>query len=253
MSDFAGEVRELEGVALRGWPAAEVFDLDGWKLRHSSGVTRRGNSVWAGAPLGQLPLEARVERAERFYCARGLTPLFQITAASEPEALDRALEQSGYEVEAPVSVQVAAIDAVAANAREHRTSFGAEAQSAWLEVQMQGRFADAPEALGGFLARLGERAVHGVAFAPDGTPASAVMIGCEPPWGGVFSMLTAPAKRGQGAGAAVLAAAARAARERGCTRLYLQVERDNPEALRLYARAGFVERYGYHYRRGSAD
>jgi ribosomal protein S18 acetylase RimI-like enzyme len=46
----------------------------------------------------------------------------------------------------------------------------------------------------------------------------------------------------------VLAALARWAAERGARRLYLQVERDNPAALGLYARAGFRERYGYHYR-----
>jgi ribosomal protein S18 acetylase RimI-like enzyme len=46
----------------------------------------------------------------------------------------------------------------------------------------------------------------------------------------------------------VLAALARWARARGAERLYLQVERENAVALRLYARAGFRERYRYHYR-----
>ncbi|MFD0888109.1 GNAT family N-acetyltransferase [Streptosporangium algeriense] len=47
---------------------------------------------------------------------------------------------------------------------------------------------------------------------------------------------------------AVLGAGARWARERGAERLYLQVERDNEAALRLYTRAGFSYSHGYHYR-----
>ena len=35
---------------------------------------------------------------------------------------------------------------------------------------------------------------------------------------------------------------------RGATKAYLQVERQNDAALRIYARAGFREVYGYHYR-----
>jgi GNAT superfamily N-acetyltransferase len=66
---------------------------------------------------------------------------------------------------------------------------------------------------------------------------------------GIFAMLTVPERRGEGAATALLVALGRWATERGARELYLQVERDNPAALALYARAGFRERYGYHYRR----
>ena len=42
---------------------------------------------------------------------------------------------------------------------------------------------------------------------------------------------------------------ARFAASRGAERLYLQVELENEPARALYARAGFVEAYRYHYRR----
>jgi ribosomal protein S18 acetylase RimI-like enzyme len=47
----------------------------------------------------------------------------------------------------------------------------------------------------------------------------------------------------------VLGAIARFALARGAARLYLQVEVENAAARALYARAGFVEAYRYHYRR----
>jgi ribosomal protein S18 acetylase RimI-like enzyme len=46
----------------------------------------------------------------------------------------------------------------------------------------------------------------------------------------------------------VLRALAETAFEAGVDRMYLQVERDNPAAIALYAAASFRELYGYHYR-----
>jgi GNAT superfamily N-acetyltransferase len=64
-------------------------------------------------------------------------------------------------------------------------------------------------------------------------------------WVGVFGMGTLPAARGRGAARAVLAALAGWA---GGDRMYLQVERDNAAAMRLYERMGFAEVCAYHYR-----
>jgi N-acetylglutamate synthase len=69
-------------------------------------------------------------------------------------------------------------------------------------------------------------------------------------WAGVFGMATLPRARGAGAATRVLAALARWAANQGATQLYLQVERDNTAARRLYERAGFTELCRYHYRTG---
>jgi ribosomal protein S18 acetylase RimI-like enzyme len=57
-----------------------------------------------------------------------------------------------------------------------------------------------------------------------------------------------PAYRRRGLGTAVLAALAGVARDEGAERLYLQVDETNAAGRALYARAGFVARYRYHYR-----
>ncbi|HYQ43204.1 MAG TPA: GNAT family N-acetyltransferase, partial [Polyangiaceae bacterium] len=67
-------------------------------------------------------------------------------------------------------------------------------------------------------------------------------------WLGVSSMFTLPAYRGRGAARAVLRALAAHARAGGEPSLYLQVEQDNPLALALYSRAGFLPHHAYHYR-----
>jgi GNAT superfamily N-acetyltransferase len=67
-------------------------------------------------------------------------------------------------------------------------------------------------------------------------------------WAGVFGMATLPSARGRGAARSVLAALAAWAGGRSVEHLYLQVERGNAAALRLYAEAGFTELSAYHYR-----
>ena len=58
------EIEEIEGCANRAWPAALVEPLDGWLLRWSDGLTRRGNSAYPLADTGSLPLEEKVEAVE---------------------------------------------------------------------------------------------------------------------------------------------------------------------------------------------
>lgn len=65
---------------------------------------------------------------------------------------------------------------------------------------------------------------------------------------GVFGMGTAVAWRRRGVGGALLGALAIEARDRGATRLYLQVETDNDAAQGLYRGLGFTCSHGYHYR-----
>ena len=67
-------------------------------------------------------------------------------------------------------------------------------------------------------------------------------------WAGVFGMATLPRARGRGTARSVLAALADWAGGHAAGRMYLQVERDNMPALRLYERTGFSEECGYHYR-----
>ncbi len=64
-------------------------------------------------------------------------------------------------------------------------------------------------------------------------------------------MATIPRARGKGTARAVLAALADWAGSHEAHGMYLQVERDNAPALRLYDRAGFDEVCGYHYRTGA--
>ena len=68
----------------------------------------------------------------------------------------------------------------------------------------------------------------------------------------LYSIATAPAARGRGLGATLLAAAEDAARARNCRALRLEVRVDNTAAIALYERAGYrrIGRYREYYEDG---
>jgi len=67
-------------------------------------------------------------------------------------------------------------------------------------------------------------------------------------WGGLTAVEVHPGHRRTGLGTAITAALAAAAAAQGAVSLYLQVAVGNQAARALYARAGFIEHHGYHYR-----
>jgi len=82
-----------------------------------------------------------------------------------------------------------------------------------------------PTALPGFVAEEGGERVGLLTYRIDGSDCEVVTIDAFP--------------EGAGAGTALLDAAARAAREAGCGRLWLITTNDNLRALRFYQRRGF--------------
>ncbi len=246
------EVETIERAAFDAWPAAEMVPLDGWRLRFNHGVTNRASSVWPGAGASELSLTARIEAVERWYAERGAPACFQLSSAADPADLDATLAARGYADFSPVSVEVASAARVSALAAPPacESSCVEALGEEWFELSgRRGRFrGEQVDVYRALLGRLTGRA--GFALVRTGGAAAAVGLAVvAPPWAGVFSMLTLPGFRGRTLGDAVLAALARWALSRGASRLYLQVERDNTAARRLYARAGFAPRYAYHYRR----
>jgi GNAT superfamily N-acetyltransferase len=229
--------RTLEKAALSAWPAEQNLRVGTWLLRYTRGVTRRANSVWVNGGSDLPPL---VDEVERFYRRRGLPPLIQIGPLAPPQ-LDPFLASRGYAIDAPVAIQVADLQAIPAadGARVEATL-----TDTWFAAASTGRFAAAPSVYRGILERIGPRAL----FASAGGGAAVGLGVLDGEWLGVFNMATAKPLRRRGLARAVLSALADAARARGARRVYLQVERDNAPALALYAKAGFTEAYGYHYR-----
>ncbi|MFF5987631.1 GNAT family N-acetyltransferase [Prauserella flavalba] len=240
-------VRELQERAARALPAEHVERDGGWWLRHT-----RGASWWAGSvlPHGEPgDLASRIARAEAFYAERGATTRFQLSPGACPGGLDAALAARGYRRESPMSLRTAPVARVLAGTDgplevrvENRPG------PAWFAVwhAVHGDGGD-PRTERDLLARL--RQPGGFACAlHDGEVVAVGRAAADTGWAGLFGMATLPRARGRGAARAVLAALARWAASQGASELYLQVERDNDAALRVYEHAGFTEVCAYHYR-----
>ena len=268
---------EIERRADRAWPAQEQLALGPWTLRATHGVTNRANSVFTAPPAGAaLPAPdagpALVEAAEAFYARRGLPPVFHLSPATWPPALDTLLARRGYLVHQPSEVWVADPRVVLA-----RTTPGAEGTEAASSLGTP----LAPEAAS-LLSGPGEllvasradrawvdfayeeagerRAIHEaivgrirkpcafVSIRVRGVPVATGLGVGDAGWTGVFSMLTRSDHRGRGLASAVLHRLAAWACERGDRGLYLQVLGANATARRLYAGHGFTLAHAYHYR-----
>jgi N-acetylglutamate synthase len=244
------EVVALERAALAAWPAEELVWHHGWCFRAMRGVTRRANSVWAG-PLESASLAAAIDAAETFYAARGLPCLFQVAPGAAPDDLDRTLAARGYVSEAPVSVRGRCS---VVNFRSERAPCDAPVlvegalSPRWFELSASGRFSTVQEVYRGLLERLGDRAAY-ARVELDGRCVAVGLGVVEGERCGLFAMHTEPAYRRRGLAGRIVEAIASHAHQRGARDLYLQVERDNEAAVALYDQLGFVERYGYHYRR----
>lgn len=244
------EILAIERAAFEAWTAAEIAALGPWRLRSMHGVTNRASSVWVGPGEPPRGIPRAIEEAEAFYAARGLPPMFQITPLSDPR-VDAQLAARGYAEFDPVSLQTADAARVGTLSQRAGASCEGALSEAWFDVSgRRGRFhGDAVPVYRAFLERLAGRAgFASTGDARNGVAAVGLTI-VAPPHAGVFSMLTLPEQRRRGFAEAVLGAIARFALARGATRLYLQVEVANAPARALYARAGFVEAYRYHYRR----
>jgi GNAT superfamily N-acetyltransferase len=241
-------VETVERCAFDAWPAEEMEAMAGWRLRAMRGISRRANSAWTFEATGETPVEERVDRAERWYGSRGLAPSFQVAMRARPEGLDAFLEERGYVVDAPVSIQVAATSDVPVAANGCDAVVTRACTDEWFGISAhRGRFAKVAGVYRALLERIGSGARFAVARV-DGQPAGVGLGVVGQGWMGVFSMLTLPSARRRGAARAVLSAFAETARDEGIESLYLQVERDNAAAIALYAAASFRELYGYHYR-----
>jgi ribosomal protein S18 acetylase RimI-like enzyme len=243
-------IAELEARAFAAWPAAQVEQLGGWRLRATSGVTRRANSAWTSGPVDNLA--DATARTEAFYAERRLPAIFQLCPLA-PAALDDALAARGYAIDAPVAILTAPLAELSAEAPAGvDVRVDREIADDWFELSGgRSRFAAVQPVYRGILERIGApgRARAGYALASvDGEPAATALGVADGPWLGVFSVSTLPDFRRRGAATALLRALARWGHSLGATKAYLQVERDNRIAFDLYLRDGFREVYGYHYR-----
>ncbi len=226
----------LERLGADAWPPLEQVEVDGWRLRASRGVTRRGNSA--------LPLtDARpLEAVQGFFTARGLPAAVQV---SDPD-LDAELDARGWTLEMPTQVMIGPL------LQGLTGELAGRADEQWLRCwwAVDGRGGEPElEVARTCLSRITAPVGYARVRVDDRTVAVARGVVQEGRLG-VFAMAVLPEHRRRGLASRLLAALGTWSGEHGATSSYLQVRRDNAAAIALYGRHGMRAAYSYAYRYG---
>lgn len=249
-------IRTLETLAANAWPAAEIAELAGWRLRHTTGVTRRANSVWPNHWGEAAQLATHLAEVEAFYQVRKLPARYQICPAALPVDLDVQLAQRGYASVARTAVQITPLIKILEQTKALRwypnfaVEISEEFDETWFAVYSQVEQGDAANlAVRSEILRRIQAPVGFALLKIDDTPAAVGLGAVEAGWLGLFCMATLPAFRRQGAAHAILRTLAIwAAQLYDVRQAYLQVMEENSAAQAVYSRVGFTTLYHYHYR-----
>jgi N-acetylglutamate synthase len=231
------ELRALERLHVRAWPAFETARVDGWLWRFSGGGSQRANSASTIDFSGGDPAAA-LDRVEVLYRAKGMPAQVQVCDASVPEGLDDLLRARGYGRGDTTLTMVKAITPMAAPPDvEIAASAGADWREVYLGAITESRrkvnariIETIPEPRAFFACRRDGSVISTALGVADASGERAI-IEC---------MATRAEARRQGGAQAVLRALERWAGEQGARSLGLQVVAANAPALALYRGLGFV-------------
>lgn len=238
----------IEDAGLNASAPPQQRWMDGWIVRLSPGKAKRARCVNAVA-VGRSSTDARLSACARLFAESQLPLIFRITPFTLPADLDLQLEAKGYRRFEETQVMVLS-----------ELPDEAPALPAGMLIEPIGVEPFA-QRIGGFRGSpLSQRQAHAqrlrespVPFHPFELKDKGQVLACgqmaiEGQLVGLYDVFTVPSARGRGLAGLLcrhmLAKAVLGGAEHG----YLQVSGDNHAARAVYARLGFLDAYGYHYR-----
>jgi ribosomal protein S18 acetylase RimI-like enzyme len=238
------DARRIEELSLNSSAPPGQLLYDGWILRLLRGKAKRARSVNA-VYASSLPVADKIAYCERLYRAAAVPLLFRITPFSQPQDLDAELDRQGYRRFDDTAVESATLD------RSQLPEPVAQPMelSSWVEAVGQLRASPVSHRSAHFARLEGmPLAKCAVAIRSQGEVLATGLGIVEDDCVGLFDIITRTDQQRRGHAKDVIASLLRTAWELGARHAYLQVQKENAAARRLYAQFGFEERYLYWYR-----
>lgn len=225
------------------WPAARLVHDGPWTLREGAGGGKRVSAATANAQV----TDADIIVAEAAMRTMGQAPLFMIRP--QDEALDAALQASGYTVVDPVVMLTCPLSRLTDRPIPPVTTFEIwEPLAIMAEIWAQGGVG--PERL-----NVMRRATHKTAVLArwNQKPAGTGFVAVDGAIAMVHAVEVLPAQRRQGVAQWIMRQAAFWAASQGAEMMAVLCVKTNDAALQLYSGLGFEPATTYHYRRYPVD
>jgi GNAT superfamily N-acetyltransferase len=240
-------ITTIEELSLNAWPSHQTLLYDGWVLRFANGYTRRANSVIPLSP-SSIDLDEKIAFCEGIYREQMLDVVFKLTPAAFPPNLDESLSARGYRKDASTAVQILDLEAV--NLKPDReVELQENLSEGWLDGFCRMNAVGEPrrEILRRILLNIVPRHCFVAIRAGDQIVACGLGV-LQAGYLGLFDIVTDEALRRRGYGGQIVNSLLAWGKQNGARLSYLQVMLNNPPALHLYSKIGFVEEYQYWYR-----
>jgi ribosomal protein S18 acetylase RimI-like enzyme len=185
---------------------------------------------------------------EDLYRGRGQDVIYKMTPAAYPADLDALLAAEGYRLDAETSVQTVELTNNKFSV-QHDATLSEELADAWLAAVCRMSSIDVLRAvtLRQILSLIVPRHCY-ASIQQQGEIIACGLAVVQEGFVGFYEIVTDLRFRRQGYGESIMQALMHWGQRAGAQTAYLQVMKNNPPALRLYAKLGFSELYPYWYR-----
>jgi GNAT superfamily N-acetyltransferase len=235
MQTGTDDIRAIERLHVRAWPALETAVVDGWLWRYSGGGSQRANSVSTVQFSGDDPAAA-LDEVEARYRARGAPTRIHTYDLTAPPGLISLLRARGYrEGEATITM----MKPVTAPELPPGIEIADAADAAWRDVYL-GAITESRRTTNAKILDAIPRPRAWFSWLRDGRVASTGLCVADGDLAVIECMATHADARRQGGARAMLAGIEAWAATRGVRAVALQVVAANSPALALYGGVGFV-------------
>jgi ribosomal protein S18 acetylase RimI-like enzyme len=239
----------LEEFAMNAWPALQTVLYDGWIIRFARGYTKRANSVTPLYP-GSLCAEEKVTYCEQLFHQQNLRPTFRLAEATATDEIDQGLETRGYDLIDTTSVQTVELNGIDVE-QSNRTHLltGTSGVETWLNSfhELNGNYRTDDKTHKQMLSNIKGQTGYMVII-DEGEVVACGLGVVERGYLGIFDVITAVSQRNKGYGTELMTSLLAWGKAHGAKFSSLQVMTNNPPALHLYAKLGYIEQYQYWYR-----
>ncbi len=246
-----GKVIHLQEIANNAWPAKNYLFLNGWILRFTDGATSRANSVLPLYYYGNN-LKQDINFVEKAYRKYNLPVKFMLHDYYEPSKLYSRLVELDYQAEPIVDILGTKLQHFKKEViiNQYQYVCSSERTKAWSEALVKLATNRSKEDLIGILGIIDRITIplKKLFAAVTEDQIIGIVLGIlQSGYLGIMDLIVDPDYRRQGVATTLLYQSVEWATTLGGTHIYLQVVRENHEAIALYKKLHFKKWYSYFY------